>query len=104
MWAAICAGWLRFVPPRVTSLNPQTVFISNERNNWITATGKPSHPITAQDYAKALSGTGGKLIYQLAHQVPRGQQRLLVITNPYAPIDRSGTSPAHSLLSRSLWL
>ncbi len=101
VWAVVCGAWLRFVPPRVVSLNPQTVFISNERNNWITATGN-SHPITAQDYAKALSGTGGKLIYQLAHQVPRGQQRLLVITNPYAPIDRSGTSPAHSPLPFTL--
>ena len=70
VWAAICAGWLRFVPPRVTSFNPQTVFISNERNNWITATGNP-HPITATDYRKALSGTGGKLIHRLAHRVPR---------------------------------
>ncbi len=57
VWAGVCAGWLRFVPPKVTSLNPQTVFISNERNSWISATGNP-HPITASDYAKALSGIG----------------------------------------------
>jgi arabinofuranosyltransferase len=101
VWAVVCGGWLRFVPPKVTSLNPQTVFISNERNNWITATGN-AHPVTAADYARALSGTAGKLINRLAHQVPRHQQRLLVITNPYAPIDQAGTSPAHSALPFTL--
>jgi arabinofuranosyltransferase len=101
VWAVVCGGWLRFVPPPVTSLNPQVVYISNERNNWISATDN-AHPVTAADYAKALSGTGGKLIYRLAHLVPRGQQRLLIITNPYGPIDRSGTSPARSSLPFTL--
>jgi arabinofuranosyltransferase len=101
VWAVVCAGWLRFVPPRVTSLNPQTVFISNERNSWISATGNP-HPVTAADYARALSGTGGALLDRLAHQVPDGHQRLLVITNPFAPIDRSGTRPARSGLPFTL--
>ena len=101
VWAAICAGWLRFVPPKVTSLNPQTVFISNERNNWISATGNP-HPITATDYRKALSGSAGTLINRLAHRVPAGHQQLLVITNPYAPIDGSGTRPARSGLPFTL--
>jgi arabinofuranosyltransferase len=101
VWAVICGAWLRFVPPKVTSLNPQTVFISNERNNWISATGH-AHPITAGDYNKALSGTGGHLINRLARQVPPGHQELLIITNPYAPIDRSGTSPARSPLPFTL--
>jgi arabinofuranosyltransferase len=101
VWAVVCAGWLRFVPPKVTSLNPQTVFISNERNSWISATDNP-HPITAMDYRKALSGTGGALIHRLAQQVPSGHQQLLVITNPYAPIDRFGTRPARSDLPFAL--
>lgn len=101
VWAVVCGGWLRFVPPPVRTLNPQAVYISNERNNWISATDN-AHPITAADYAKALSGTGGKLIYRLAHMVAPGRQRLLIITNPYAPIDRSGTSPARSPLPFTL--
>jgi arabinofuranosyltransferase len=101
VWSVACVGWLRFVPPKVTSLNPQTVFISNERNNWISATGN-AHPVTAADYRRALSGTGGALLNRLARQVPAGRQRLLVITNPYAPIDRSGTRPARSSLPFTL--
>ncbi len=101
VWAVVCAGWLRFVPPTVTSLNPQTVFISNERNSWISATGN-AHPVTAADYARALSGTGGALIHQLARAVPQGRQRLLIITNPFAPIDRKGTLPARSPLPFTL--
>jgi len=85
----------------VTSLNPQTVFISNERNNWITATGK-AHPITAADYRKALSGSAGALLNRLSRHVPAGTQRVLVILNPYAPINRSGTHPAHSRLPFTL--
>jgi arabinofuranosyltransferase len=101
VWATVCAGWLRFVPPRVTSLNPQTVFISNERNSWISATGN-AHPITAADYRKALSGSAGPLLARLARRVPTGRQQLLVITNPFAPIDRSGTQPARSDLPFTL--
>jgi arabinofuranosyltransferase len=101
VWAVVCGGWLRFVPPKVTSLNPQTVFISNERNSWISATDNP-HPVTAADYRKALSGAGGKLLNRLAREVPSGHQQLLVITNPYAPIDRSGTQPARSGLPFTL--
>ncbi len=89
VWAVVCAGWLRFVPPKVTSLNPQTVFISNERNNWITATGN-AHPVTADDYAKALSGRAGVVLAALAHRIPAGSQRMLVITDAYAPIEPSG--------------
>ena len=55
VWAVVCAGWLRFVPPEIAGLTPQTVFISNERNSWITATGE-AHPVTAGDYRRALSG------------------------------------------------
>jgi arabinofuranosyltransferase len=101
VWAVVCAGWLRFVPPKVTSLNPQAVYISNERNNWISATDNP-HPITAADYRKALSGQAGALFRRLAHQVPRGQQRILIITNPYAPIQRTDIPPAHSPLPFTL--
>jgi arabinofuranosyltransferase len=101
VWSVICAGWLRFVPPKVTSLNPQTVYISNERNNWISATDNP-HPITAADYKRALSGQAGALLNRLARQVPRGQQRMIIISNPYAPIQRSGLPTAHSSLPFTL--
>jgi arabinofuranosyltransferase len=101
VWSVVCAGWLRFVPPKVTSLSPQAVYISNERNNWISATDN-AHPITAADYSKALSGQAGVLLKRLAHQVPRGQQRVLVITNPYAPIQRTDIPPAHSPLPFTL--
>ena len=97
VWAVICAGWLRFVPPPVTSLNPQTVFISNERNSWISATGNP-HPITAADYAKALSGEAGSDLARLARRVPAGRQDMLVITDDFAPIGRASRLPAHSSL------
>jgi arabinofuranosyltransferase len=95
VWAVVCGGWLRYVPPTVTSLNPQTVYLSNERNNWISATGNP-HPVTAADYARALSGKVGPLLRRMAHQVPAGQQRMLVVTDPYAPIDPRATVPARS--------
>jgi arabinofuranosyltransferase len=97
VWAVICAGWLRFVPPPVTSLNPQTVFISNERNNWMSATGNP-HPITAADYAKALSGQAGSDLARLARGVPPGRQDMLVVTNAFAPIGTAARLPAHSSL------
>ncbi len=85
VWSVVCAGWLRFVPPKVTSLDPQTVFISNERNSWITATGN-AHPVTAADYGKALSGQAGTLLKRTADRVPAGHQELFVITDPYAPL------------------
>jgi arabinofuranosyltransferase len=97
VWGVVCVGWLRFVPPKVTSLNPQTVFISNERNSWISATHN-AHPITAADYRTALSGEAGRIFGQLARRVPRGEKELLIITNPYAPIDTSSVSPAESSL------
>ncbi len=97
VWGVVCVGWLRFVPPKVTSLNPQTVFISNERNSWISATHN-AHPITAADYRTALSGEAGRIFRQLAQRVPRGEKELLIITNPYAPIDTSSVSPAESSL------
>lgn len=100
IWAVICGGWLRYVPPK-GSLNPQVIFISNERNNWITATGNP-HPVTAADYARALSGKAGALLRQMAQQVPHGHQRLLVITDPYAPIKPSSAVPARSPLPFTL--
>ena len=57
VWSVVCAGWLRFVPPRSPASNPQTVFISNERNSWITATGN-AHPVTAADYGHRPVGPG----------------------------------------------
>jgi arabinofuranosyltransferase len=97
VWGVICLGWLRFVPPRVTSLNPQTVFISNERNSWISAT-RNAHPVTAGDYGKALSGEAGSLFRQLARHVPPGRQELLVITDNFAPVNPSTVRPADSPL------
>ena len=101
VWAVVCVGWLRFVPPKVTSLNPQTVFISNERNSWIDATGN-AHPITAGDYGKALSGQAGTELRRLSDRVAAGRQELLVITNSFAPIDPSSVRPAVSPLPFTL--
>jgi arabinofuranosyltransferase len=100
-WAVVCAGWLRYVPPRPTSLDPQAIYLSNERNNWITATGNP-HPVTAADYRHALSGQGGALLNRLSQAVPAGHQQLLVITNPYATIDPASAVPARSPLPFTL--
>ncbi|HEY1989663.1 MAG TPA: hypothetical protein VGG43_09375 [Acidimicrobiales bacterium] len=100
VWAVICAGWLRYIPPP-GSLNPQVIFISNERNSWITAT-KNAHPITANDYRAALSGQAGVVLQRMAHQVPAGQQTLLVVTNPYVPIAQAAKAPARSPLPFTL--
>ena len=96
VWAVVCAGWLRYIPPP-GSLNPQVIFISNERNSWITAT-KNAHPVTANDYRGALSGQAGVVLQRLAHQVPDGQQTLLVVSNPYTPISQAARAPARSPL------
>ena len=101
VWSVVCLGWLRFVPPSIPGLNPQTVFISNERNSWITATGTP-HPVTVADYRKALSGRAGAVLARAAAEVPAGHQELLVITNPFAPIDPAAALPAHSSLPFAL--
>jgi arabinofuranosyltransferase len=101
VWSAVCLGWLRFVPPTEHGLSPQTVFISNERNSWISATGNP-HPVTAADYAKALSGEAGAVLARAARQVPHGHQEVLVITNPFVPVDPSAALPARSPLPFSL--
>jgi len=100
VWAVVCAGWLRYVPPR-GSLNPQVIFISNERNSWITATGN-AHPVTANDYRGALSGQAGAILQRMSHQVPKGQQSLLVVTDPYAPISEAAKAPARSPLPFAL--
>ena len=97
VWAVVCVGWLRFVPPTVHSLTPQTVFISNERNSWIQATGS-AHPVTAADYARALSGRAGALLATAARRVPAGRQDLLVVTDPFVPIDPAAALPARSTL------
>ena len=101
VWSVVCVGWLRFVPPIVPGLNPQTVFISNERNSWITATGSP-HPVTAADYARALSGRAGAVLAAASHRVPPGHQEVLVITNPFVPVDPAAALPARSPLPFSL--
>ena len=101
VWSVVCLGWLRFVPPVIPGLNPQTVFISNERNSWITATGTP-HPVTSADYRRALSGRAGAVLARAAAEVPAGHQEMLVITNPFAPIDPAAALPAHSSLPFSL--
>jgi arabinofuranosyltransferase len=101
VWAIVSAGWLRYVPPPVANLNPQTVFISNERNSWISAT-RQGHPITAADYRLALSGSAGALLNRVAHRVPQGHQEMLVITNPFAPIKPAGVTPARSGLPFTL--
>ena len=72
LWSVACMGWLRFVPTTPRVLTPQTVFISNERNSWITATGV-AHPVTAADYAHALSGEAGVALARMARRVPHGQ-------------------------------
>ena len=97
VWSVACLGWLRFVPPHLTRLTPQTVFISNERNSWISATGSP-HPVTAGDYRHALSGRAGAILSGLARRIPPGHQELLVITDPFAPLDPASALPARSSL------
>jgi arabinofuranosyltransferase len=101
VWSVICLGWLRFTPPPIAGLNSETVFISNEHDSWVSATGN-AHPVRAGDYSRALSGRAGALLARMAHQVPPGQQRLLVITDPFAPIDPASTRPARSPLPFTL--
>jgi arabinofuranosyltransferase len=101
VWSVVCLGWLRFVPPVVHGLNPQTVFISNERSSWITATGS-AHPVTAGDYRRALSGRAGAVLARAALQVPAGHQVILLITDPFVPLDPSAALPARSPLPFSL--
>ncbi len=55
-----------------------------------------------RDYRKALSGSAGTQLARLAAHVPPGHQRLLVITDPFAPIGGSATSPARSDLPFTL--
>lgn len=101
VWAVVCIGWLRFVPPHLTNLTPQTIFISNERNSWISATGNP-HPITAADYHAALSGKAGTQLATMANEVPHGEQRLLVVTDPFAPVAAASPGRAYSTLPFTL--
>ena len=81
----------------MANLDPQTVFISNERNSWITATGV-AHPVTAADYGRALSGRAGAVLSAAARRVPPGRQEVLVITDPFAPLDPASALPARSAL------
>jgi len=98
LWSVVCLGWLRFVqPPPPAHLGLQTVFISNERNSWITATGS-AHPVTAADYRRALSGVAGAALARAARAVPPGRQRMVVITDPFAPVSSAATEPARSPL------
>jgi arabinofuranosyltransferase len=102
VWAVVCLGWLRFVqPPPPPHLGLQTVFISNERNSWVSATGS-AHPVTAGDYRRALSGTAGAVLARAAHAVPSGHQRMVVVTDPFRPIDPRTEIPARSSLPFTL--
>ena len=101
LWSVVCLGWLRYSPPPVHRLGLQTVFISNERDSWITATGSP-HPVTAEDYARALSGRAGAVLARAAGSVPTGHQEVLVVTDPFAPIDPRTALPARSSLPFTL--
>jgi len=73
------------------------VFISNERSSWVAATGV-AHPVTAGDYARALSGRAGAVLAAAARRVPAGHQEVLVVTNPFLPIDPAAARPARSAL------
>ena len=77
------------------------ISISNERNSWITATGNP-HPVTANDYRRALSGQAGGVLRSLSRQLPGGRQALLVVTNPYVPVIQAPEVPARSPLPFTL--
>jgi len=101
VWSVVCAGWLRFVPPKIAGLTPQTVFISNERNSWISATGE-AHPVTAGDYRRALSGAAAASLTRLSRAEPAGRKTLVVVTNPFLPIATAATRPAQSELQFSL--
>ncbi len=100
VWSVVCIGWLRYGSPP-GSLNPQVIAISNERNTWVRATGD-AHPVTTSDYARALSGIAGHLLARTATAVPPGQQRLVVVTDPYAPVPVASAVPARSPLPFSL--
>ena len=91
VWAVVCAGWLRFVPPKIAGLTPQTVFISNERNSWITATGE-AHPVTAGDYRRALSGAAAASLIRLSRAEPAGRNDAGGRHEPLPP-DRHGRDP-----------
>ncbi len=97
VWSVVSAGWLRFVPPRIAHLTPSTVFISNERNSWIAATGE-AHPVTAADYRRALSGPAGATLARLSRAQPAGRKTLVVVTDPFLPIGAAATRPARSPL------
>jgi len=97
VWSVVCLGWLRFTPPPVHGLTPQTIFVSNERDSWVSATGV-AHPVTAADYARALSGRAGAVLAGAARRVPAGHQAMLVITDPFAPLDPAAALPARSPL------
>ena len=96
-WSGLCVIALRYVPTVPSHLGLQTVFISDERSSWITATSVP-HPITLADYRRALSGRAGRaLAHSAARQAP-GTQRMDVITNPFAPLSSAARRPARSSL------
>ncbi len=95
-WAVVCVGWLRY-GATTGSLDPHVVFISNERNNWVAATGV-AHPVTTADYRRALSGRAGTLLARTADHLRPGSQRMLVIVDPYAPVVVSKAVPASTAL------
>ncbi len=54
--------------------------------------------MTAADYARALSGRAGAVLAGAARRVPPGHQELLVVTDPFVPLDPSAALPARSSL------
>jgi len=101
VWSVICLCWLRFTPPPIAGLTATTVLISNEHDSWVSATAN-AHPVTAADYRRALSGRAGAVLADMAHHVPPGRQQLIVITDPFAPIDPALARPASSPLPFAL--
>ena len=94
-WAAVCVVGLRYTPHVPSHLGLQTTFISDERSSWQAATGV-AHPITLADYRRALSGRAGHALAATAARIPTGEQRLAVITNPFAPVAAATSRPGRS--------
>jgi arabinofuranosyltransferase len=95
VWAVVCVSALRVTPAAPAHLTIQTNFISDERLSWIKATGA-AHPVTAEDYASALSGQAGRALRSEASLVPAGRQVAAVVINPFLPIDDAANRPASS--------
>ena len=71
------------------SLNPQTVFISNERNSWITATGNAPPGDGRRLRAGPCRARPGRVLARAAQPGAAGHQEVLVDHQPVRP-DRPG--------------